>query len=224
MQVRAPLEGRRICELMHTALERLTQALANTPHQALKEVDVLPEAERQQILEQWNDTQAPYPSERCIHELFEQQVARTPDAVAVQYEDQSLSYQELNRRANQLAHYLRAQGVGPDERVGICVERSLEMVVGLLGILKAGGAYVPLDPSYPAQRLAYMLSDSAPSVVLVQGAHEAAAGIRVGCDAVLGSAGASSGSGSIRTQPQCTGDGAALRSPGLRDLHLRVHR
>ncbi len=106
------------------------------------------------------------PSHRCIHELFEEQVERTPTAIAVQYEDQTLSYGELNARANQLARHLREHGVGPDSRVGLCVERSLQMVVGLLAILKAGGAYVPLDPSYPAQRLKYLLSDSAPVLLL----------------------------------------------------------
>ena len=98
-----------------------------------------------------------YPREQLVHELFEEQVEKTPDAVAVVYEDATLSYGELNRRANQLAHYLRELGVGPDQRVAICMERSLEMVVGLLGVLKAGGAYVPLDPAYPVERLRYMV-------------------------------------------------------------------
>src|SRR5215212_605831 len=106
-------------------------------------------AEREQVLVQWNRTEREYGEARCIHELFEEQVARTPEAVAVVYEAEQLSYRELNERANQLAHHLRGLGVGPEVLVGICMERSLEMVVGLLGILKAGGAYVPLDPSYP---------------------------------------------------------------------------
>src|SRR6202165_2670836 len=117
------------------------------------EITILSDAERAQM-EGWNRTEQEYP-QRCVHELFEDQVARTPEAVAVEYEGERLSYGELNRRSNQLAHYLRKLGVGPEVRVGICVERSLEMVVGLLGILKAGGAYVPLDPAYPAERLAY---------------------------------------------------------------------
>src|SRR6266850_8211266 len=96
----------------------------------------------------------------CIHELFEKQVERTPDAVAVVFENHELTYRELNSRANQLGHYLQARGVGPEVLVGICVERSLEMIVGLLGILKAGGAYVPLDPTYPKDRLAHMIVDS----------------------------------------------------------------
>src|SRR5207302_1049710 len=109
----------------------------------------LPERERQQVLYEWNDTQAEYPGDKCIHELFEEQVEKTPDAVAVVFEDAELSYGELNRRANRLGHYLRGQGVGPDALVAICVERSMEMIVALLGVLKAGGAYVPLDPAYP---------------------------------------------------------------------------
>ncbi|TBW45975.1 amino acid adenylation domain-containing protein, partial [Marinobacter halodurans] len=110
-----------------------------------------------------------YPSEQCIHELFEAQVQRSPEAVALVHGDETLSYGALNARANRLAHYLRELGVGPDDRVAICAERSLAMVVGLLGVLKAGGAYVPLDPEYPAERLAHMLEDSAPVAVLVHG-------------------------------------------------------
>src|SRR5207247_4070276 len=113
-------------------------------------------------------TAAEYPSDKGVHQLFEEQVQRTPEAVAVVYEDEQLTYGELNAKANQLAHKLRELDVGPEVLVGICVERSLEMVVGLLGILKAGGAYVPLDPSYPKERLAYMLGDAAPKVLLTQ--------------------------------------------------------
>src|SRR5207248_74364 len=116
--------------------------------------------ERQQLLVDWNATQAAYPKDKCIHLLFEAQVERTPEAVAVVFDRQQLTYRELNQRANQLAHYLQKLSVGPDVLVGICVERSLEMVVGLLGILKAGGAYVPLDPTYPSERIAFMLEDA----------------------------------------------------------------
>ncbi|HYH81146.1 MAG TPA: amino acid adenylation domain-containing protein, partial [Longimicrobium sp.] len=124
--------------------------------------------ERRRVLEDWNRTGAPYP-ETCLHEQFEAQAARTPDAVAVVFEDRRLTYAELNGRANRLAHELRARGVGPDARVGICVDRGVEVVVGLLGVLKAGGAYLPLDPSYPEERLAYMVRDSAPAVLLTHG-------------------------------------------------------
>jgi amino acid adenylation domain-containing protein len=125
-------------------------------------------AERRQLLVDWNDTRVDYPRDKCVHQLFEEQVERTPDARAVVFEDQSLSYGELNRRANQLAHYLRKLGVGPDVLVGVCMERSLEMVIGLLGILKAGGAYVPLDPEYPKERLRYMIDDAHAPVLLTQ--------------------------------------------------------
>ena len=129
---------------------------------------MLTEFEQQQLLVEWNDTQVDYPHDKCIHQLFEEQVERTPDAVAVVFENQQLTYQELNCRANQLAHYLQSLGVGADVLVGICVERSLEMVVGLLGILKAGGAYVPLDPDYPTERLSFMLEDAQVPVLLTQ--------------------------------------------------------
>jgi amino acid adenylation domain-containing protein len=123
---------------------------------------------QQQQLVALNNTKVDYPLEACIHQLFEAQVERTPDAVAVVFENEQLTYRELNRRANQLAHYLQKLGVKPEMLVGICVERSLEMIVGLLGILKAGGAYLPLDPSYPQDRLAFMLEDAQVSVLLTQ--------------------------------------------------------
>ncbi len=166
-QVRAEQSARRVCELMREALSGLVEALERAPARPIHAVDVLPQEERELLLREWNRTEAEYPSERCIHELFEEQVRRTPSAAAVVYEDVTLSYEELNGRANRLAHYLREQGVQPDTRVGICVERGPQMVVGLLAILKAGGAYVPLDPAYPRQRLGYLLSDSAPVLLLV---------------------------------------------------------
>src|SRR6185437_11333637 len=162
------IDPQRLTGYLHTAVRSLVEALERQPQRAALSLSVLPEAERQQVLELFNATEVAYPQDRLLHELFERQVERTPDAPAVVCEGQSLSYRELNRRANRLARHLRSRGVGPDQRVGICVERSLEMVVGLLGILKAGGAYVPLDPSYPAERLAYMLSDSSPRVLLIQ--------------------------------------------------------
>lgn len=116
----------------------------------------------------WNNTQVDYPLDRCVNELVEEQAQRTPDAIAVSTEDQHLTYQELDQRANQLAHYLQTLGVGPEVLVGVYIERSLEMVIGLLGILKAGGAYVPLDPSYPPERIAFILDDAQVSVILTQ--------------------------------------------------------
>jgi len=147
--------------------EHLLQQASANPSRRICDLSLLDHAERQQVIYEWN-RRVEYPNEKCVHELFEEQVERRPDAEAVRFESAALSYGELNRRANQLAHYLRRLGVGPEVRVGICVERSLEMVVGLVATLKAGGAYVPLDPAYPVQRLAYMLEDSAPAVLLTQ--------------------------------------------------------
>ncbi|MEQ1514828.1 MAG: amino acid adenylation domain-containing protein, partial [Lysobacteraceae bacterium] len=142
-------------------------------HQKASDLSILDSAERDLVLYEWNDTARDYSLALCVHQLFEEQVRRTPEATALACGDQRVSYAELNARANRLAHHLRALGVKPDDRVAICVERSVEMVVGLLGILKAGGAYVPLDPAYPVDRLSYMLSDSAPMALLTQGAlHE----------------------------------------------------
>ena len=134
---------------------------------------LLPAPERRQLLVDFNATAVDYPRDALIHELFEQQAARRPEAIAITDEGQSISYGELNARANRLAHHLIAQGIAPDDRVAICVERSLDLVVGLLGILKAGGAYVPLDPAYPAERLALLLHDSAPKVLLTNADVEA---------------------------------------------------
>lgn len=129
---------------------------------------ILTEVEWRQLLGAWNETRVESPSGSCLHELFEAQVERTLDSTAVVFEGHHLTYRELNHRANQLAHYLRKREVGPDVLVGICVERSVEMVVGLLGILKAGGAYVPLDPTYPQERLAFMVEESQTPVLLTQ--------------------------------------------------------
>ena len=129
---------------------------------------MLSATQHQQLLWQWNDTDTEYPHHKCIHQLFEAQVERSPDAVALVFSGQQLTYRELNVRANQLAHELQSMGIRPEVLVGLCVERSIEMIVGLLAILKAGGAYVPLDPDYPQQRLAYILSDARVSVVLTQ--------------------------------------------------------
>ncbi|MFQ5796950.1 MAG: condensation domain-containing protein, partial [Candidatus Bipolaricaulia bacterium] len=139
---------------------RLLEVIVASPETQISRLELLTEAERQQVLLGWNDTASDYPREACLQELIETQVERTPEAIAVSMEGESLSYHELNSRANQLAHYLRNRGVRPEVRVAIYMERSLEMLVGLLGILKAGGAYVPLDPDYPRERLAFMLEDA----------------------------------------------------------------
>ncbi|HLM56810.1 MAG TPA: amino acid adenylation domain-containing protein [Pyrinomonadaceae bacterium] len=148
--------------------QKLLESVVDNPQARLTSLDVLGDAERRQLLIDFNDTKAAYPLDRCLHQLFEEQAARTPDAVAVVFEQGRMTYAELNGRANQLAHHLRRLGVGPEAPVGICVERSLEMVFGLLGILKAGAAYVPLDPSYPGERLSFMLDDSHVPVLLTQ--------------------------------------------------------
>ncbi|MBR8834205.1 MAG: amino acid adenylation domain-containing protein, partial [Stigonema ocellatum SAG 48.90 = DSM 106950] len=148
--------------------QQLLLAIVTDPQQRISELNLLTEQERDQLLVEWNDTEKEYPSQKCIHELFEAQVQLTPDAVALVFEDTQLTYHELNRRGNKVAEYLLRLGVKPEVLVGLCVERSVWMVVGLLGILKAGGAYVPLDPNYPQQRLSYMLEDSQVSVLLTQ--------------------------------------------------------
>lgn len=148
--------------------QRLLEGAVDDPTRQLSVLPLLTEEQWQQIVVEWNDTAADYPIDVCIHQLFEAQVERTPDAVALVYEDTQLTYRELNRRANQLAHHLQQLGVKPETLVGLYLERSLEMIVGLLGILKAGGAYVPLDPAYPPERLAFMLADAGVSVLLTR--------------------------------------------------------
>jgi surfactin family lipopeptide synthetase C len=149
-------------------LETLLQGIINCPEGRLAELPLLTDEERRQLLVEWNDTASDYPEDKTLPELFEMQVQRTPDAVAVAFEDRRFTYRELNKRANQLAHHLSELGVGPEVLVGLFVERSPEMVVGILGILKAGGAYLPLDPSYPTERLAFMLQDARVAIVLSQ--------------------------------------------------------
>lgn len=151
--------------------QTLLEGIVASPDRPISQLPLLTEAEKQRILVEWNQTQtSDWNSDRCIHQLFEQQVERTPDAVAVVFGNQHLTYQELNHRANQLAHYLQTLGVEPETLVGVCMTRSPEMIVALLGILKAGGAYVPIDPSYPSDRQAYMLADSHVRVLLTQAA------------------------------------------------------
>ncbi len=144
----------------------LLESALSAPSTKVAELELVSAAERQQLLREWNDTAADYPRQLCAHELFEQQVERTPAAVAVECGDEQVSYAELNERAERLAAHLRSYGVGADVLVGVLMERSVEMVVGLLGILKAGGAYVPVDVSYPADRVRYMLADAGVTVLL----------------------------------------------------------
>ncbi len=144
------------------------RSIVTDPNGYLANLQLLSDDELYKVLVEWNNTQVAYPQHKCIHHLFEDQVERTPDAVAIVFKKQQLTYRELNNRANQLAHYLQALGVKPERLVGICVERSIEMLVGLLGILKAGGVYIPLDPTYPKERLNYMVSDGQISLLLTQ--------------------------------------------------------
>lgn len=148
---------------------RLVATIMRDPCKLIGRIDILDPEERRRILIDWNATTADYPRDRCIHELFEAQARNMPDAVAVVFEGRHLTYTEINAKANRLAHHLRGLGGGPEARVAICLERSFEMVVGLLAVLKAGASYVPLDPDYPEERLAFILADSAPLVLLTQG-------------------------------------------------------
>lgn len=146
--------------LMMEHFQTLLAEIVTDPDRSIWELSLITAAERHKLLVEWNDTQRDYALDKCVHQLFEERSAKTPDKIAVKFEGNELTYRDLNDRANQLARYLQQLGVGPETLVGISIERSLEMVIGLLGILKAGGAYVPLDPAYPQQRLAYMLSDA----------------------------------------------------------------
>ncbi|NJR56668.1 MAG: amino acid adenylation domain-containing protein [Acaryochloris sp. CRU_2_0] len=153
---------------MAAHFENLLTVMVADISQPVATLPLLSDAERHQLLVDWNDTTVNYAQNQCIHQLFETQVERSPNAIAVVFEGKQLTYQELNDRANQLAHYLQELGVGPEVLVGLCVERSIDMVVSLLGILKAGGAYVPLDPTYPPQRLQFILNDAQVPVLLTQ--------------------------------------------------------
>jgi non-ribosomal peptide synthetase component F len=149
-------------------LRRMLAGMVADETRPVDRLTLLSDEERRRVVDEWNRTEAPYP-DSYIHEQFEAQAERTPDAVAVGFEDRELTYGELNGRANRLAHHLRSLGVGPDVRVGICVERGFELVVAVLGVLKSGGAYLPLDPGYPRERLLDMVRDSAPVVMLTTG-------------------------------------------------------
>ncbi|WP_067777339.1 non-ribosomal peptide synthetase [Nostoc sp. NIES-3756] len=146
----------------------LLEGIISSPDQCIAELPLLTAAEKQQLLIEFNNTKTNYPADKCLHQLFEAQVEKTPDAVAAVFENEQLTYHQLNQRVNQLAHYLQKLGVQPEVPVGICIERSITMLIGLLGILKAGGAYIPLDPTYPQERLAFMLEDVQAPILLTQ--------------------------------------------------------
>jgi non-ribosomal peptide synthetase component F len=185
------------------------------------ELEILSTAQRQQLLVEFNDTKTDYPQDKLIHQLFEQQVERTPDNIAVVFNDQQLTYAQLNARANQLAHHLQSLGVGPDVPVAICVERCPEMVVGLLGILKAGGPYVPLDPAYPKERLAFMLEDTRAPVLLTQA--RIAASMPVHRSSACAVPGLRMGSHRPRERRE-SGKQVHGRKPCVCDLYLRLYR
>jgi amino acid adenylation domain-containing protein len=147
---------------------QLLAGLISQPDAPLSRIPLLATDELTQLVHNWNDTTRDYPREACLHHLFEQQAAQNPERIALEYKGQTLTYAALNEQANQLAHYLQSLGIGPDQFVGLCVERSPEMMIGLWGILKAGGAYLPLDPDYPAERLAFMMADTQASILLTQ--------------------------------------------------------
>src|SRR5260370_10178019 len=153
---------------MRGHVQTLLEAIATSQKRLLHDLPILTPTEGHELLVECNRTEADYPRDWCIHELFEAQVEQTPNAVAVVFEDQHLTYRELNNRSNRVAHYLRKLGVGPGVLVGLSLDQSLERIVGLFGVLKAGGAYVPIDPAYPATRLAFMLNDANTPVVLTQ--------------------------------------------------------
>ncbi len=219
MEYATDLFDRSSVEALIGRLVRLLEAAVADPERAIGSLEILAPAERVTILHAWNDTaRATVPA--TLPDLFAEQAAQTPDAIAVVHEDVSLTYRELDRRANQLAHHLRGLGVGPEVVVGLCVERSPAMLVGLMGILKAGGAYLPLDPGYPAERLAFMLEDAGAPVLVTQSvlldrlpAHGARI-VRLDADAPA-----------IAARPTSAPDARARSAqPRLRHLHLGLHR
>jgi non-ribosomal peptide synthetase component F len=157
-------------------LQAMLQAMSDDGDGTVSSMNILSVKEREMLLRTWNETAQEYPAHLCIHHLFEHQVERTPDATAVVFMDQSLTYRELNERANQIAHRLIELGVQPDTRVAICVDRSLAMVVGVLAVLKSGGAYVPLDPTYASDRMGDILMDAMPSIVIADNVGQMALG------------------------------------------------
>ncbi|WP_186120718.1 non-ribosomal peptide synthetase, partial [Burkholderia gladioli] len=171
-----PFDAKRLCAYFEQALVSVVEALDGRPSMPVRQLEILPPEERELLLHTWNATEQAYPAELCLHHQFELHAEHTPDAVALVFEDRAISYAQLNAQANRLAHELIALGVRPDSRVALCVERSPALVIGLLAILKAGGAYLPLDPAYPPERLAYILADADPAIVLADAAGRAALG------------------------------------------------
>jgi amino acid adenylation domain-containing protein len=168
LQYNSDLFDAAMMERMAGHFQVLLRGVVANPDERISNLPLLSSHEAQQLLLQWNETDAEYPKDLCLHQIFERQAEKTPDAAALIFEEQRLTFAELNARANQVAHYLQRMWIGPESLVGVLMERSTEMIVGLLGILKAGGAYVPLDPAYPRERLAFMLDDAGVRVILAQ--------------------------------------------------------
>jgi non-ribosomal peptide synthetase component F len=157
--------SRETIERIGKQFERVLEAVVAAPEAEVSSYEVMDEVERNRVLIEWNETRVEYPKDKTVQKLFEEQVERTPENIAVIYGDEQLTYRELNERANQVAHYLRKKGIGRKTLVGVGLNRSIELIVGILGILKAGGAYVPLDPEYPEERLQFMLEDTGAPVL-----------------------------------------------------------
>ncbi len=205
-----PAQVRELCQYYTAALE----AMAAHPLSRYEELTPFAPAERARILEEWNATESPYPRERCLHQLFEEQARRNPDAPAVNCAGERLTYKELDRRAGELAARLMRAGVGPGVRVGCCLDRSVRLAVGLLGILKAGAAYVPLDPGYPSERLAYMISDARIPLIVTEPCAQASLPPEVPTVMVD-----SERAEEFPFEPQ----NSEQREPCLCYLHLRLH-
>ena len=229
LEYASDLFDRASVEAIAGRLVRLLEGAVADPDRAIGRLDILGAAERHTILREWNATARAIPG-ATLPELFAAQVARTPEADAVVFEDERLSYGELDARSSQLAHHLRALGVGPEVVVGLCIERSLAMLVGLLGILKAGGAYLPLDPDYPPERLAFMLADAGAPVLLTRTAlrahlpaHDTSSdGVRIDAAHIVC---LDADWPAIARQPTTApATGLAAAAPRLRHLHLGLHR
>ena len=229
VQAAAPVDPQMVCALLRTTTDNLVTALETVPHTTLDHIEVLDAVERQRLLTEWNDTGREVP-QATLPELFQAQVARTPEATAVVFEDTCLSYGELNGRANRLARLLIARGVGPESLVAVVMERSADLVVALLAVVKAGGAYLPVDPGYPADRISYLLTDAAPVLALtdqasaakVTGAGLPALPVLVLDDPALAAelAGLDGADVTDAERPAAL----ARTASGVCDLHLRFHR
>jgi amino acid adenylation domain-containing protein len=177
-QVQSPIEPKRICAYMQIGLASLVEALEREPQRRVRSIEILTERERRKVLYEWNETEVEYPRERCVHELFEEQVEKVPDAIAVEDGELKVSYRELNERANRLGNYLRVLGVEPGSRVGIMLERSISLVVAQLAVLKCGAAYVPIDSTFPEERQVWIVEECEARVILTSTSEQLAAALR----------------------------------------------